>query len=52
MFLDHKQLDKHTQYDSSETVVNQSRRPLVTQHNRRMSMNSIPWSQQSSSQTY
>jgi len=38
-FLDHTQLDKHIRYESSETVINPSQRPLLTQHKRRMSMN-------------
>ena len=38
-YLHHTQLDKYIWYDSSETVTNLSRRPLLTQQKRQKSMN-------------
>jgi len=40
-FHDHKQLDKHIRYDSSEKMIKPSRRPPFTQHKRWKSMNAV-----------
>jgi len=37
-FLDHTQLDKHIQFDSTETVISPSQLLRITQHKRQTSM--------------